>query len=347
MTSYSLLGQAGTPDHLDTYTGSLVNGVKFSVSEDVTLTGIWWYSFAGAGQLPAEVGVFTDPGQVLVFSDASPSWSGAAGSGWVKYSSSQALSAGSYRAAAWNVTPGLEWYAITAAGWGPVTNGPLSCLANPNCFLDSAPSFGYPGTDYGGFNIWLDVEVTPSGGPSGTGAAALSLAASAPGSAAKAGNGHAAVALGASAPGSAGKGGSGHAAVSLGASSSGASARSGSGGAGITLRALATGTSHRSGTGIAALRLAALGSAPAPAAAASTGSWWSLDSVFKESRQEFDAYWSRPPVECPICTEPLSPAPSTTAGSGIELYCKFDGWQYPRDWRPEVRFDSGGLVSPL
>ena len=78
-----------------------------------------------------------------------------------------------------------------------------------------------------------------------------------------------------------------------------------------------------------------------------TGSWWGLDSVFKESRQEFDAYWSRPPVECPRCTEPLTPAPSTASGSGIELFCRFDGWQFPRDFERPVRMDSGGLVSPL
>jgi hypothetical protein len=68
-----------------------------------------------------------------------------------------------------------------------------------------------------------------------------------------------------------------------------------------------------------------------------SGSWYGLDSVFKQSRQEFDAYWSRPPEACPMCGEPLSYAPATKAGSGVERYCKYDGWQYPRDWRQASR----------
>lgn len=62
-------------------------------------------------------------------------------------------------------------------------------------------------------------------------------------------------------------------------------------------------------------------------------SWWGLDAVFKQSRAEFEAYVSRPPVACPVCGEPLTNGPATPSGSGVELYCKFGhGWQYPRDW---------------
>lgn len=81
-----------------------------------------------------------------------------------------------------------------------------------------------------------------------------------------------------------------------------------------------------------------------------TGGWWGLHSVFEESRQEFDAYWSVPPVACPICGEPLKQGPSTKSGTGIDLYCNYADdheFQYPRDWKPPVRLDSGGLVSPL
>lgn len=83
---------------------------------------------------------------------------------------------------------------------------------------------------------------------------------------------------------------------------------------------------------------------------AQTGSWWGLHSVFEESRQEFDAYWSRAPVDCPFCGEPLTPGPSTKAGSGMELFCRYAGdheFVYPRDWHPASRFDSGGQESPL
>lgn len=68
-----------------------------------------------------------------------------------------------------------------------------------------------------------------------------------------------------------------------------------------------------------------------------TGSWWGLDAVLKQSAQEFDEYWSRPPEACPICGEPLSSPPVTPAGSGMELYCRFDAWQYPRDWQRPTR----------
>lgn len=65
---------------------------------------------------------------------------------------------------------------------------------------------------------------------------------------------------------------------------------------------------------------------------AQQGSWWTLDGIFKDSRFEFDAYVSRPPSACPDCGEPLINAPATKAGSGCQLYCKYDGFQYPRDW---------------
>jgi hypothetical protein len=81
-----------------------------------------------------------------------------------------------------------------------------------------------------------------------------------------------------------------------------------------------------------------------------TGGWWGLHSVLEQSRQEFEAEWSRPPAACPICGQPLVNAPSTKSGTGIELYCDYAGdhtYRYPQDFRPPVRPDYGGLVSPL
>lgn len=72
-----------------------------------------------------------------------------------------------------------------------------------------------------------------------------------------------------------------------------------------------------------------------------TGSWWGLDAVFKQSQQEFDAYWSRPPADCPQCAEPLTPGPSTPRGATVQLFCRYDGWQYPRDWHPPTRPATG------
>jgi hypothetical protein len=75
-----------------------------------------------------------------------------------------------------------------------------------------------------------------------------------------------------------------------------------------------------------------------------TGSWWGLDAVLKESQQEFDAYWSRPPADCPICAEPLTPGPSTPRGASVQLFCRYSGdhsFVYPRDWHPPVRPAAG------
>jgi len=61
------------------------------------------------------------------------------------------------------------------------------------------------------------------------------------------------------------------------------------------------------------------------------GSWWGLHNVFEQSRQEFEAYASIPPVACPHDGEPLTSAPAAAALSGTVLRCRFDGWSYPRD----------------
>jgi hypothetical protein len=58
-------------------------------------------------------------------------------------------------------------------------------------------------------------------------------------------------------------------------------------------------------------------------------SWWSLDSTLKEASAYVNYYRSIPPVACPKCGEPLRNGPPEAAAV---LYCKFDGWAYPRDY---------------
>jgi hypothetical protein len=70
------------------------------------------------------------------------------------------------------------------------------------------------------------------------------------------------------------------------------------------------------------------------------GSWWGLDTILKQSRSEFDAEVSRPPLACPVCGEPLTNAPAMTSRSGAERFCKFAGdheFIYPRDFHPPSR----------
>ena len=67
-------------------------------------------------------------------------------------------------------------------------------------------------------------------------------------------------------------------------------------------------------------------------------SWYELLDIREQARQEFDYYASRPPLACPNDGEPLTVAPTGwgDAGADCELFCRFDGFQYPRDWiRPE------------
>lgn len=65
-------------------------------------------------------------------------------------------------------------------------------------------------------------------------------------------------------------------------------------------------------------------------------SWWQLDNVLKEQAEYAVHYRTAVPVACPNDGEPLVPAPGTESGSGIELFCRFDGWQYPRDYDPAL-----------
>lgn len=78
-----------------------------------------------------------------------------------------------------------------------------------------------------------------------------------------------------------------------------------------------------------------------------SGSWWGLVSVLRESRQEFEAFVSRPPLACPDDGEPLEPGPSTPAGASVELFCRYCGWQYPRDYIAPVRPVTGSARGGL
>lgn len=63
------------------------------------------------------------------------------------------------------------------------------------------------------------------------------------------------------------------------------------------------------------------------------GSWYQLLDIRRHARQEFEYYANKPPVACPNDGEPLFPGPASQPGI---WFCRYDGWQYPRDWiRPE------------
>jgi hypothetical protein len=55
-------------------------------------------------------------------------------------------------------------------------------------------------------------------------------------------------------------------------------------------------------------------------------SFYQLLDLAEANRQVQAYYLSTPPVACPNDGTPLDIGPHG------ELFCKFDGWQYPRDW---------------
>lgn len=157
-------------------------GCEFTLSVPCVLNRIWFYSQAGVTQLPTECGIWSVPSQTLVAGtdNASPSWSGAAGSGWVSVNyGSVTLPAGDYKVAVVNsaATPAI-WNSTTNAYWGTgvgvggVANGPLAApdtshaTAPGQDTYNQAAAFTYPltfagGAGVAGANYWVDAEVTP------------------------------------------------------------------------------------------------------------------------------------------------------------------------------------------
>lgn len=61
--------------------------------------------------------------------------------------------------------------------------------------------------------------------------------------------------------------------------------------------------------------------------------WWQLDSILQNQAQLQNQYDTMKTMACPNDGEPLKQGPPD---SGVELYCPFDGWQYPRDYDRNV-----------
>lgn len=181
MSIYTLFGQSGTAGAA-TGTASITICCQFSVNTTIPLTGIWWNSPTSAVALPTACAIFDNTSQTEVTGtlNSSPTWSGAAGSGWVKctYNGSVSLTSGHiYFVAVYN-NSGTLWFASTAGYWttGPgasgITNGPLSAPNNAGAVIGqdsvaSGPtSIAFPEFTESGKNYWVDVELstkTPSG----------------------------------------------------------------------------------------------------------------------------------------------------------------------------------------
>lgn len=181
-TSYRLWPNLPLPTNLqqDTATNFTL-ATEFQLTRQCTLNKIWFYSPTGTTQLPTECGIWVVNTQSLFAGtdNSSPTWSGAAGSGWVSVSyGSVTLPAGDYKVAVLNAAGSpVIWndatlnYFATLQGANGITNGPLSApslaAATPpgQGTYNTGSTFVYPLTYSGAANgacYWVDVEVTPS-----------------------------------------------------------------------------------------------------------------------------------------------------------------------------------------
>jgi hypothetical protein len=166
-----------------------VVATEVHLSSSCSLNAIWYYSPYGTAQLATECGVWDISSQKLVAGTSSPTWSGAAGKGWVSCSfSGVTLPAGKYRVAVYDgvATPD-EWsakqlhYWDVGVGKNGITNGPvyapgLADASDASIYQGSGtepgqsvfavgPPNAYPDLYVDGLaqNYWVDIEVTPAG----------------------------------------------------------------------------------------------------------------------------------------------------------------------------------------
>lgn len=160
---------------LDTATNFTL-GLTFTLSQACTLNNYWFYSPATVTQLPTACGIFRTSDHALLTSNSSPSWSGAAASGWISAAPGGAavLPAGTYRMgilngaaipAIWNDAVANWW--DTGFGASGLTSGPISAPNTASAPTPGQDSFHqgatltYPDTNVGAFEYGLDIELTP------------------------------------------------------------------------------------------------------------------------------------------------------------------------------------------
>lgn len=175
---YPNMGDLGNYS-LDTANGFTL-GKQFSVSSQCTVDNGWFYSPATVTKLPDAIGVYRVSDQVLIGVNNAPSWSGAAGSGWISAAMpGVTLQPGvNYKYVVfqgsnviWNAA--VPNYYSTGFGANGLTAGPLSCPNNAGAVSPGQESYhqagtiAYPDTSAGPFAYGLDIEVTIAASGSG------------------------------------------------------------------------------------------------------------------------------------------------------------------------------------
>lgn len=176
MTTYTVFGQTGFSGGNSAQTSAHTIGMQFSLSAPATLAAAWFFSNTGLTALPSGIVLWNLDTGLAVESVLSASWSGAAGSGWVRapYSGSTVLSAGvNYATSFTDAGPGTPFYADlnTDARFvsGGITSGIITVPATGGAVHGQAPfATAYdtlPATSSTGINFWIDVEVSTSSSP--------------------------------------------------------------------------------------------------------------------------------------------------------------------------------------
>lgn len=181
--SYRIVpGQPYATDFADDTANRFTLATAFNLLVACMVVRIWFYSPAGVTQLPTDTGIWVVSSQTLYpgSHNASPAWSGAAGSTWISVdytASGLVLPAGvnlkvsvaneAITPAIWNPETGPDYWAAPGPGANGITNGPVVAPSNAaapapgQASYDSGNAFAYPNTNAGPYFYWVDIEVTP------------------------------------------------------------------------------------------------------------------------------------------------------------------------------------------
>lgn len=176
MTAQTLFNQQAVTDALAADISPYTMGMAVSLSQDAPLTGIWFYSGVSAAVLPDQCGIFNTSGTLITF-DATPVWSGIAGSGWVRcqFNGSTTLIGNTDYIVAVHGSGGSNWYTATHHYWdtGPGASGLISGVINglsnsqavtagvagQDSFTSGGSTLVMVNSTFQASNYWIDVEV--------------------------------------------------------------------------------------------------------------------------------------------------------------------------------------------
>jgi hypothetical protein len=144
-------------------------GTAFTLTQACTLDAIWHFSPSGSTALPTRCGIWnaTTQTEVSGTDNSAPSWSGAAGSGWVSCSyTGVTLPAGNYVVSTFLAAETSPWFLAQTLWWS--TAFPSGITAGPAEFTGTqynlGPTWTFPATTAPEWD-GVDVQLTPVSAP--------------------------------------------------------------------------------------------------------------------------------------------------------------------------------------